>query len=48
MQISRRERILREKAQQRQIIRQSEAYYVMSQWQLIKLRFARNVWRWSG
>ena len=46
--ISRRERILREKAQKRQTIRQSEAYYVMSQWQLIKLRFGRNVLAVTG
>jgi peptide/nickel transport system permease protein len=42
MKISRQERSLREKAQQRQASRQLEAYYVMSQWQLIKIRFTRN------
>ncbi len=42
MKISRQERILREKAQKRQALRQVEAYYVMSQWQLIKIRFSRN------
>jgi peptide/nickel transport system permease protein len=42
MNINRKERNLREKAQQRQASRQLEAYYVMSQWQLIKIRFTRN------
>ena len=45
---NRRERKLREKAQHRQTLRQSEAYYVMSQWQLIKLRFSRNVLAVAG
>ncbi len=40
--VSKRELSLREKARRKQIDRQSEAYYVMSQWQLIKLRFSRN------
>ena len=42
LKISRKERILREKAQRRQAERQAEAFYSMSQWQLIKMRFARN------
>jgi peptide/nickel transport system permease protein len=42
LKISRQERILRERSQKRQAIRQVEAYYVMSQWQLIKIRFTRN------
>lgn len=42
LKISRKERNLREQAQQRQASRQLEAYYVMSQWQLIRIRFARN------
>ena len=40
--ISRKERGLREKAQQRQASRQVETYYAMSQWQLIRIRFSRN------
>src|SRR5450759_4764663 len=42
LKISRKERILREKAEQRQASRQVEAYYAMSQWQLVKIRFTRN------
>ena len=42
LKISRKERILREKAQQRQAERQVEAFYAMSQWQLVKMRFTRN------
>jgi peptide/nickel transport system permease protein len=45
---SRREQILRKKAQKQQTIRQSESYYVMSQWQLIKLRFGRNILAVAG
>jgi peptide/nickel transport system permease protein len=48
MKISRKERILREKAQQRQASRQLEAYYVMSQWQLIRIRFTRNTLAVAG
>jgi len=42
VEISRRERKLRERSQKRQALRLSDEYYVMSQWQLIKLRFGRN------
>ena len=42
LRIDNRERKLREKALQRQIDRQAEAFYVSSQWQLIRIRFARN------
>lgn len=42
LKINRRERKLREKAQLRQADRQAEAFYVSSQWQLVRMRFARN------
>lgn len=42
LKIDNRERKLRERARRRQADREAEEFYVSSQWQLIRMRFARN------